>query len=92
MAPSPDASTRPPLYGPDPHSFHGMSTDRDKTALKYMVDWLDACARLGVPIVDYVVGATEKDRMVARLNPEGLQRSFSMMSVPLIPCQFCRVD
>ena len=47
----PDASTRPPLYGPDPHSFHGMSTDRDKTALKYMVEWLDACARLGVPIV-----------------------------------------
>ena len=47
----PDASTRPPLYGPDPHSFHGMSTDRDKTALKYMSNWLDACARLGVPIV-----------------------------------------
>ena len=38
-------------HGPDPHSFHGMSTDRDKSALKYMVEWLDACARLGVPIV-----------------------------------------
>ena len=65
----PDASTRPPLYGPDPHSFHGMNTDRDKSALKYMGEWLDACARLGVPIVGVTHHEYSKSRRLRSVAP-----------------------
>ena len=71
----PDASTRPPLYGPDPHSFHGMSTDRDKTALKYMVDWLDACARLGVPIA----GVTHHEYIEVEPTAAGARNSVAIL-------------
>ena len=72
----PDASTRPPLYGPDPHSFHGMSTDRDKTALKYMVEWLDACARLGVPIV----GVTHHEYIEVEPTAAGARNSGAILA------------
>ena len=71
----PDASTRPPLYGPDPHSFHGMSTDRDKSALKYMSDWLDACARLGVPIV----GVTHHEYIEVEPTAAGARNSGAIL-------------
>ena len=71
----PDASTRPPLYGPDPHSFHGMNTDRDKSALKYMVEWLDACARLGVPIV----GVTHHEYIEVEPTAAGARNSGAIL-------------
>ena len=77
----PDASTRPPLYGPDPHSFHGMNTDRDKSALKYMGEWLDACARLGVPIV----GVTHHEYIEVEPTAAGARNSGAIL------VQFCAI-
>ena len=42
----PDPATRPKLFGPDPHSFH----DADGDIAAWIVEWLDECRRLGVPI------------------------------------------
>jgi heparanase 1 len=59
----PDESARPPLYGPDPHSYHGASAD----GAKWIADWLDGCAKLGVPLA----AATHHEYTEIDPTPEG---------------------
>ena len=42
----PDATRRPVLFGPDPHSLHAPTGGQ----LAWIGDWLDGCKKLGVPI------------------------------------------
>ena len=42
----PDASKRPVLFGPDPHSLHAATGSQ----LAWIGAWLDGCKRRGVPV------------------------------------------
>ena len=52
-----------------------MTTYRDKSALKYMSDWLDACARLGVPIV----GVTHHEYIEVEPTAAGARNSGAIL-------------
>ena len=59
----PDASLRPVLLGPDPHSLHGPSGSQ----LQWIADWLDGCKTLGVP----VYGVTHHEYVEVDPSPSG---------------------
>ena len=63
----PDASNRPKLFGPDPHSLHDATSDASKAELKWITDWLKACKSKGVPIH----GATHHEYVEVSPTPTG---------------------
>ena len=46
----PDASVRPPLFGPDAHSFHDGNSSSAKKLLSWVQGWMRGVASRGVPI------------------------------------------
>ena len=59
----PNEQQRPPLFGPDPHSFHGPTG----VMLQWIGDWIDACHDRHVPIH----GVTHHEYIEVDPTPEG---------------------